>query len=278
MTAAPTGVVVTGPPRSGTSATTRLLNLSGAHLCINDDLLGGGPNNPTGHWESKTALAINNGLHEAAATRWWCPPPPGAAVPAGSERGAAASFRAVHPGRPWLCKDPRFSFTLPFWRRALGDEILVVGVVRRPDEVVASLQRTWPVSTAHAAALWTRYTHAMLAACSPGAALLVRFPDVLAEFDALTEAVAALGVRLAAADEPAVGDFVRAPRGAEAGEPLPAYVSDTWAALAAAPAVSAPVPVPPEPPAVEALLGRLRNDLRAGRPLDMRPVFARAEA
>jgi hypothetical protein len=273
----PIGIMVTGPPRSGTSATTRLINLSGAQLCVKSDLVGGGPNNPTGHWESKTVLTINNALHDAAATRWWCPLPPAAVVPTSTEGDAASRFRAVHPGRPWLCKDPRFSFTLPFWRRALGEEIIVVAVVRRPDEVVASLQRTWPMSTEHAAALWARYTHATLAACAAGPSLVVRFPDILAAVEDLTEAIAALGPGLSAADEQVVGDFVHTPRGADAGEPLPPYVWDIWAALATTPAVVSPVPLAAEPPVVEAVLGRLRDELRAGRPLDMRPQFARAE-
>lgn len=279
---APSGVIVTGAPRSGTSATTRLVSLAGAHLCLPSDLVGGGPNNPTGHWESKTALSINNRLLDAGGYRWWCPPPLGASLDMPDAESAAGDFLAVHHGRPWLCKDPRFSFTLPFWQRTLHETVVSVVVVRRPDETVASLQRTWPLSTEHATALWARYVLAALTVGpASGPTVIVRFPEVLEAPAVLGEAVASFGVDLCSMDRDAIADFVRSPRGSgPAGGAVSSDVRELWHALARNDVVTdaADVTLPAEPASVESLLCELRDQMRAGRPIDVRPVFARPAA
>ena len=270
-----TGVLITGPPRSGTSATARLLDLAGLHVCIPADRVGGGPNNPTGHWESKTVLAINNRLLDDAGVRWWCPP----AVPlaAGATTPADASaFRRVHAAEPWSCKDPRFAVTLAHWRRALDDLAGVVVVLRRPDETVASLRRTWRLSVEHAGALWVRYLHLALSV-SQIPVVIVRFPEVVEEprrgVAAVAGALAGAGVALGEPAANAVEAFVRTPRGSEgAVEPLPGWTWEWWDALTA----SAGPAGPTEPTAVERVLGPLGDEFRAGRPIDTRPLFTSA--
>lgn len=275
-----TGVVVTGPPRSGTSAVTRLLDLAGLDVCVAADRVGGGPNNPMGHWESKSVLAVNNRLLDLAATRWWCPPPPGAPIVAGpaDHDAAGAAFRAAHPTTTWVVKDPRFAFTLPFWRAALDDVTAAIIAIRRPDEVVASLRRTWPLSVEHAAALWMRYVHAALASTHGLPRAFVRFPEILADVDAALAPLAAtlepLGVELHRPDPADVDAYVGVPAGSDDDDVLtPAW--RLWDAIDAAPAgVAVDIDVAPEDPCVEAVLAPLRDDLRAGRPISTRPVFA----
>lgn len=279
------GIIVTGPPRSGTSATARLLGLSGLHSAVSDDLVGGGPNNPTGHWESKTVLAINNQLLEAAECRWWCPPPPGGLVGAPDLAATAQSaFDCVHPASPWVCKDPRFASTLSFWRPLLGDGVACLILARRPDEVVQSLRRTWPISVDHAAALWARALHGSLAVSAGMPAGFVRFPEILANPRLL---VAQLAHDLAATDVPVtlagpsvdeVAQFVRPPQGAtDVGDELPSYAWDLWDHICAAVGISVEfLPALVEDESVERTLSPLREALRAGHPLDMRPTFARS--
>lgn len=275
------GVIVTGPPRSGTSAVTRLLDLCGLHVCAPSDRVGGGPNNPTGHWESKSVLACNNRLLDEWRVRWWCPPAPGELPPAAAALdGAGASFRSAHPQRPWVCKDPRFSSTLPAWREHIDDITMGVLVVRRPDEVVASLRRTWPLTEPHAAALWMRYVTAALVSAADLPVAVVPFPEVLADpagmLAPVLGALHRLGVDVATPPPADVAHFVIAPRGATP-TALPAVTWDLWERLASRP----PDPLVgcslgPEDPFVEAVLAPLRDDLRTGRPIDTRPTFATA--
>jgi hypothetical protein len=274
-----TGVIVTGPPRSGTSATARLLDLRGMHTTTPSDRVGGGPNNPTGHWESRSTMAANNRLLERAGVRWWCPPP--FTVRGELEADEAATFREVHVRDPWLCKDPRFAMTLPSWAGQLDDLVAVVVLVRQPAEVIASLRRTWPLTVEHAAALWVRYTALALAVSSWLPTVAVPFPAVLGSpgrwFSRLDELLVGYGTGLARPDRSAELMFIASPRGAD-GAAVPGWATAWWWELVAdlssiAAGIAA---VPTEPAEVEDVLGPLREDLRAGHPIDTRPVFARA--
>lgn len=259
---------------------TRLLDLSGLQVCTRADRVGGGPNNPTGHWESKTVLAANNRLLESASTRWWCPPAPGAAL--AGLGGVEGSFRAAHPASPWVAKDPRFAFTLPTWRAALDDVTAAVVVLRRADEVVASLRRTWQLSVGHAAALWTRYLHAAARSTTGLPVAFVRFPEILTDVPGALASLAAglkpLGFDLHEPASTDVDDFLRSPSGVNGGPPeLPTYVWRLWDELTTVPpGFLVGVGIGEEDPSVEAELAPLRAELRAGRPIDTRPVFARA--
>lgn len=273
------GVIVTGAPRSGTSATTRLLDLAGAHVVDSADRVGGGPNNPTGHWESKTVLAINNQVLDDIGARWWCPPLPGTPIESTHrEHAARDSFGAVHPKSPWVCKDPRFTVTLPFWRSAL-DEFACVIVLRRPDEVVASLLQTWPIDVDHATALWARALHSAFVNSSGLRVAVAQFPDVLVDVATWISTLAAAFegvVELSVPPAEAVDDFVRRPRGSvEYAAQIPKYAWDLWEQLrdVAPTGVSPLVPVRGEDPMVEAVLGPLRADMRAGHPIEVRPIF-----
>src|SRR3954468_10001271 len=72
------GVLVVGMHRSGTSATTRVLNLAGLPLADTDDLWLELPGNETGYWESSSLSRFNEGLLQRAGGSWWRPPEPAA--------------------------------------------------------------------------------------------------------------------------------------------------------------------------------------------------------
>src|SRR6202023_3289832 len=104
-----TGVLVLGMHRSGTSAATRLINMLGPATCRADDILRGAWN-PSGHYESRTLVRLDNELLGQMGRTWWYPPPTGEEYLAlagrikTSKAKARRVFRRVHPGRPWVWK------------------------------------------------------------------------------------------------------------------------------------------------------------------------------
>ena len=198
------GVIVLGMHRSGTSAVTRLLNLLGADVGPEDDLLHDF-DNPAGHWESRSLVAANDRILSVLGRSWDFPPrlAPGwqraeamqALVPE-----LAATFGAVYRSGPWVWKDPRTCLTLPLWRHALGDAPRVVYVRRAATAVVHSVCRRDGIPRLYATGLWHRYVHAALHGAAGMGVVCVRFEDVLADpatsVDDLAGRLATLGVTL----------------------------------------------------------------------------------
>jgi Uncharacterized protein conserved in bacteria len=65
----PRVLLVLGMHRSGTSATTRVVNLLGANL--GNNLVQPGPDNPDGFWEHAEAVRINDALLEGLGRTWY---------------------------------------------------------------------------------------------------------------------------------------------------------------------------------------------------------------
>jgi hypothetical protein len=144
-----TCVIVAGMHRSGTSATTRVINLLGADIA--SDLLPSiRDNNDRGFWESATTYSLHDRLFAALGSAWDDPYP---LVDGWLETDAArAAKRAILDhidqefagSKMFVVKDPRVSKLLPLWLQAL-DELSVEPVVvipfRNPLEVAASLER-----------------------------------------------------------------------------------------------------------------------------------------
>src|SRR5919106_63944 len=144
----PTGVIVTGMDRSGTSATTQLLTLLGLQPPVETDLIGARATNPTGVWESKSLAALNTRLLQAVGSDERFPLPLGP----GWERDgrldllreeAHARFARSFPQSPWVWKDPLHCLAFSFWRAALAQPLVVVLVIRNPLEIAASAARAW---------------------------------------------------------------------------------------------------------------------------------------
>jgi hypothetical protein len=175
--------VVVGMHRSGTSIVSRLLNLAGAHLGPEDDLMPPKPDNPTGFWEALSIAQLHDDLVSYLGGRWDHPPVledhweyrPGLEPFLTRIEGILASHFAGAEVAVW--KDPRGSLFIPLWRRVVP----VAGTIlclRDPAETAASLGAREGVSTEHAAALWLRY---VVAAWRDDAApLLVSFDDAVA--------------------------------------------------------------------------------------------------
>jgi hypothetical protein len=182
----PTGVVVLGMHRSGTSVATGLINLLGVATCPKIDMIRAS-DNPTGHWESRTLQRVNDSLLRQMGRAWWYPPPAGtayfevAARIRTSPEEAGAVMRRVHRARPWVWKDPRACLLVPFWREALGSGFAVVWVIRNPLEVAASLAARNGISTSLGLALWGRYNRLVHAHLGGLPVMVSRFDDVVAD-------------------------------------------------------------------------------------------------
>ncbi len=182
-------VCVLGMSRSGTSLTTRILNLAGVYLGPEEGLLWHLPSNPAGHWESVAMLRFNEWLLRKLGGSWRDPPsmPPGwerSEVLAG-ERCAARGFLAQTFGghELWGWKDPRNSLTLPFWQRLLP-EVRYVVCLRNPIDVAASLDRREGFPAARAYELWLAYVDAALAGTAAGPRLVVAYEDYFEDWRA----------------------------------------------------------------------------------------------
>jgi len=198
------GVVVLGMHRSGTSAVTRILNLLGADVGPEVDLLAE-YDNPAGHWESRTLVACNDRILASFGRSWDFPPWPAP----GWERSARASrllpdmeeaFAAVYGDAPWAWKDPRTCLTFPLWRRVLGAEARVLLVVRDPGAVVASVRRRDGIPALYTVGLWHHYVRAAVTAAAGLPVVCLQFEDLVADPGAVVATLAAdldsLGVHL----------------------------------------------------------------------------------
>jgi hypothetical protein len=172
-------VAVAGMHRSGTSLVAKILHLAGLYLGPEDDISGPAPDNLDGFWENARFVKLNDQVLGSGGGGWDCP----RSLPEDwSERdeyfglqGKAELLVAEFHGRePWGWKDPRNSFTLPFWRNLLPD-LPVVVPLRNPLEVVASLQRRNHLSFQLGIGLWKSYTQAVLANTTPDARVVTHY-------------------------------------------------------------------------------------------------------
>jgi hypothetical protein len=178
-------VLVVGMHRSGTSAVARGIAALGVYL--GNDFLDAQPENPTGYWEDKGIVEIDERVLRALDLRWDDVAP---IAPADFRRfrirllqGAAARYvKRTFVSHPlWGFKDPRTIRLLPFWQAvlrkcAVGDAYVVA--IRNPRSVAASLFRRQSMDAATAQRLW-------LAHMVPYLRLIRGRPMVVVDYDLL---------------------------------------------------------------------------------------------
>jgi hypothetical protein len=182
-----TGVVVLGMHRSGTSAATRVVNLLGASLPREDDIVPPSAKNPKGYWESISLIRLNMRILAALGSDMRAP----ARLADGWERDlrllelreeASRTFPWTFPLAPWVWKDPRTCLTMPFWRDVLDQAPLVVLVNRNPLEIVASSVRAGrDHAKLYVLALWERYLREAFSQVRGLPVLVTRYDDLLAD-------------------------------------------------------------------------------------------------
>lgn len=197
---AETVVCVLGAPRSGTSLTTRVLNLCGLYLGESDDLIPPSPENQAGFWEWRRAVDLNERVLRAVGGSRIAAP----VLPQGwedwpslaelREEGRALIAKTFAGRRAWGWKDPRNSFTLPFWRALLSQPVRSVVCVRNPLDSAASGRRMagtrHEMTEAQAIEAWERYTASAIVNSSSGARLFVAYEEFLRDPHASAERLA----------------------------------------------------------------------------------------
>ncbi|MBV8222572.1 MAG: sulfotransferase [Candidatus Eremiobacteraeota bacterium] len=157
-------VVILGMHRSGTSAVARGLQALGVYL--GNDFLDAQPENPTGYWEDRRIVDLNERALKLLHLKWDDVTAIGGRAFSGwrmwaLRRNARRCLRREFIPEPlWGFKDPRTLRLLPFWLRALreiGSDDSYVLVIRNPASVAASLhtRQRMDLETAHR--LWLVY-------------------------------------------------------------------------------------------------------------------------
>lgn len=189
--------MVLGMHRSGTSAASRALQALAVHL--GDNFFELAPDNPTGYWEDKTLVAINQRVLEELRLAWDDTDP----IPYerfGHHRIRLVGLHAVRylestlMQQPvWGFKDPRSIRLFPFWRDVLhrsGTRDSYVLAIRHPLSVAASLFARQEIALPKAQRLWLVHNVPFLHE-------LREKPLVVVDYDRLAEAPQAELERLA---------------------------------------------------------------------------------
>lgn len=177
-------LIITGMHRSGTSMTTRLLNLCGLHLGDRERLLRARPDNPAGFWENLDFVTLDDRILTSLGAGWDLPPTE-SVDPARLEAFAPAARRCIESASAgatdlWGWKDPRCSLLLPFWTAHLATPRVVV-CLRHPLEVAASLSKRNGFSRQLGLKLWLAYQHRL----EEDLAALPRVQALVTHYDAL---------------------------------------------------------------------------------------------
>lgn len=182
-------VIVLGFHRSGTSMTTRLLNMLGVFAGPEAEMLPAGPGNVHGYWELEWMNELNDEVLMALGGSV-LDPPDWHWSPRLDELRARARERldrSFGPAPLWGFKDPRTCLTLPFWRDLLAERaerVSFVVCVRSPAESVSSMKvhDFYPeMPAADYGGLWLQHTGRALLETASDERVTVFYDDLLAD-------------------------------------------------------------------------------------------------
>jgi len=196
-------IVVLGMHRSGTSAFTRLINMAGAKLPA--DLMGAGPGNEAGHWESEALYKFNDRMLSELGSAWddW------RLIDTAQLRSdQRASFQSglteivTHQfgdAPLFVVKDPRICRFTPLFSAAMKAAAIDCRFVlpfRSPLEVVDSLEARDRKSRVVSLLVWLRHVLDAEAATRDQARIIVSYDTLLSDWRAT---IANVGARLGVA-------------------------------------------------------------------------------
>lgn len=187
--------IILGMHRSGTSCLTGSLQNAGLHL---GDVHTANPHNEKGNRESPLAMEVNEELLELNGNSWDKPAHPQKSSIALIKKRDHFLQELIAPGSsPVGFKDPRCTFTLPFWLSAIRKPVLLASF-RHPMLVAQSLAARNRFSIEEGLALWKKYNIALLELAKKNTVTLVNF-DLSADDYAkdLIRCVDALGLKQA---------------------------------------------------------------------------------
>ncbi|MDP2619537.1 MAG: hypothetical protein Q8P46_05100 [Hyphomicrobiales bacterium] len=182
-------VLVLGMHRSGTSALTRILSISGARLPA--DLMGAARGNEAGHWESNALVQLHDGLLAELGSSWsdW------RALDLARVRSQRRNeikaeisnvLNSEYPDQSlFVVKDPRICRFASLFLEALDDagiDACIALPIRNPLEVIESLERRDGMARADAALLWLRHVLDADAATRSANRAFVSYASLLADW------------------------------------------------------------------------------------------------
>src|ERR1700722_10082562 len=157
-------IVVLGMHRNGTSLLTCGLQALGVYL--GDNFIEARPDNPTGYWENKTIVDINEGILRVFGLHWE------SLSLIEDDRWQMAALRPLYQEAVthlksnflnyplWGFKDPRSILLLPFWQSIFRSQEVddnYVVVIRNPLSVASSLRRRQSMDALKSHLLWLLY-------------------------------------------------------------------------------------------------------------------------
>lgn len=159
-------ICVLGMHRSGTSTITRALNLLGAYIGNETDLVPPAPDNPEGFWERQDIVDLDDKILHYLKMPYDTNFPPSVdwfrsenMKPYRNE--ALRLLESCFSGRKlWAWKDPRTTVLFDFWKdvvRELGAELVCFFAVRNPLDVAKSLEKRNLIPPDRAYAIWFNY-------------------------------------------------------------------------------------------------------------------------
>jgi hypothetical protein len=197
------GVIVLGMHRSGTSLLASLLARVGC--AIGSRLNPGLADNPKGYWEHLDIVRTHDAVLQSLQSRWDDPRSLPELLPWGHQgfdieaQLAAIVDRDFASEACWAVKDPRLCRLLPLWEAILQNHTVsarVLGIVRSPGAVAASLKMRDGMAEEHAWLLWLRHVLESEYHSRSYSRTWILFEDFLARpAHVLSEAIEELGLR-----------------------------------------------------------------------------------
>lgn len=156
----PTIVFVLGMFRSGTSALTRVLSLSGAALP--PGMMGAGPGNPRGFWEPRRAVFLNDGILRAQGSSSTDPRIHERELRVKDVTAVRDYLRSLRPAPVTVIKDLQITALPELWFAAAalaGFNTAALICLRHPQEVIDSVDKvSLRPQPELSTALWLKYT------------------------------------------------------------------------------------------------------------------------
>jgi glycosyltransferase involved in cell wall biosynthesis len=192
MATKPRAICILGMHRSGTSAIARAVNLLGAYLGEEKDLMPPSPDNPEGYWERADIFSLQERILKKMKRTW------DMTIPLPDEwhtdttigplkdeiETLIRSHFSAHP--LWAWKDPRTSLLLPLWRErldSLGINLSAIFVLRNPLDVARSLKKRDGIPYDKGFGIWFTYSLAALEAISEIPTVFVLYDRFLANWE-----------------------------------------------------------------------------------------------
>lgn len=179
-------IVVLGMHRSGTSLVTEILSAMGCHPGMPETLTPPDMFNPTGYWEHREVVDIDEAIMKALSAGWTQDVLNADVSRLTDAQRAefAARARAVVQSLqgygPLVLKDPRMSLLFPLWREVLETPVCVIAW-RDPFAVARSLWTRDKQPLLVSLAVWEHYNRTLLRDTEGLPRILVSYEELLAE-------------------------------------------------------------------------------------------------